>query len=179
MEPHWYTDEAGYVNVARELLQGKILYLETWNNKPPLMLWTIALEVKLFGSSEIGLHVLTLISGAATISAIVLAAAHLYTPRRAVVAGVIAAVFLGSPLLDAELALPESLMIAPLSWAGAILLVKILRGDARANARRLPRWPVIAGVLVAAAIAYQQTAVAETSAFFLAMLLVPQLPRRC
>ena len=27
MEPHWYTDEAGYVNVARSLLDGKILYL--------------------------------------------------------------------------------------------------------------------------------------------------------
>ena len=66
MEPHWYTDEAGYVNVARELLSGKILYSQTWNNKPPGMLWTIALEVKLFGSSEIGLHVLTLISGMIT-----------------------------------------------------------------------------------------------------------------
>ena len=51
MEPHWYTDEAGYVNVARELLKGKILYSQTWNNKPPGMLWTIALEVQLFGSS--------------------------------------------------------------------------------------------------------------------------------
>src|SRR5579864_933070 len=152
MEPHWYTDEAGYVNVARELLQGKILYLQTWNNKPPLMLWTIALEVKLFASSEIGLHVLTMISGVATIAAIVWTAAHLYTPRRAIVAGVIAAGFLGSPLLDAELALPESLMIAPLSWAGAIVLVKILSGDARDNARRFPRWPLIAGVLMAGAI---------------------------
>ena len=27
MEPHWYTDEAGYVNVARGLLRGKILYI--------------------------------------------------------------------------------------------------------------------------------------------------------
>ena len=63
MEPHWYTDEAGYLNVARQLLQGKILYLQTWNNKPPLMLWTFALDVKLFGSSEIALHVLTLITG--------------------------------------------------------------------------------------------------------------------
>ena len=97
MEPHWYTDEAGYVNVARELLSGKILYSQTWNNKPPLMLWTIALEVKLFGSSELGLHVLTLISGLATIAAIVWAASRLYTPRRALVAGVIAAVILGLP----------------------------------------------------------------------------------
>ena len=74
---------------------GKILYSQTWNNKPPGMLWTIALEVKLFGSSEIGLHVLTLISGMVTIAAIVWAAGRLYTPRRALVAGVIAALILG------------------------------------------------------------------------------------
>ena len=177
MEPHWYTDEAGYVNVARELLGGKVLYSQTWNNKPPGMLWTIAIEVKLFGSSEVGLHVLTLISGMVTIAAIVWAAGRLYTPRRALVAGVIAAVILGPPFLDAELALPESLMIAPLSWAGAIVLVRILRGDRDAVPLRIPRWPLAVGVLMAAAIAYQQTAVAETSAFFLAMLLAPNLRR--
>jgi 4-amino-4-deoxy-L-arabinose transferase-like glycosyltransferase len=178
MEPHWYTDEAGYVNVARELLNGKVLYSQTWNNKPPLMLWTIALEVKLLGSSELGLHILTLISGIATIAAIVWAASRLYTPGRAAAAGVIAAVILGTPLVDAELALPESLMIAPLSWAGAIILVRILRGDRGGNARRIPRWPLATGVLMAGAIAYQQTAVAETSAFFFAMLLAPRLLRR-
>src|ERR1700692_4753197 len=159
MEPHWYTDEAGYVNVARELLKGKILYSQTWNNKPPGMLWTIALGVKLFGSSEVGLHVLTLISGMVTIAAIVWAAGRLYTPRRALVAGVIAAVILGPPFLDAELALPESLMIAPLSWAGAIVLVRILRGDRTASPRRIPRWPLVIGVLMAIAIASQQTRV--------------------
>jgi 4-amino-4-deoxy-L-arabinose transferase-like glycosyltransferase len=178
MEPHWYTDEAGYVNVARELLVGKILYSQTWNNKPPLMLWTIAAEVKLLGSSEIGLHILTLITGLLTIAAIVWAASRLYTPRRAVAAGVIAGVILGLPLVDAELALPESLMIAPLTWAGAIVLVRIIRGDRTGVSRRLPRWPLAAGLLMAAAIAYQQTAVAETSAFFFAMLLAPTVLRR-
>src|ERR1700733_11840281 len=166
MEPHWYTDEGGYLNVARQLLQGKILYLQTWNNKPPLMLWTFALDVKLFGTSEIALHVLTLITGAVTIAAIVWAASRLYTPRRALVAGVIAGVILGLPIVDAELALPESLLIAPLSWAGAILLVHILRPDPTGTPGRVPRWPLAAGVLMAVAIAYQQTAVAETSAFF-------------
>jgi 4-amino-4-deoxy-L-arabinose transferase-like glycosyltransferase len=178
MEPHWYTDEAGYLNVAWQLLQGKILYLQTWNNKPPLMLWTIALDVKLFSTSEIALHVLTLITGALTIAAIVWAASRLYTPRRALIAGVIAAVILGLPIVDAELALPESLLIAPLTWAGAIILVHILRGDRTADPRRIPWWPLAAGILMAAAIAYQQTAVAETSAFFLAMLLTPKLLRR-
>jgi 4-amino-4-deoxy-L-arabinose transferase-like glycosyltransferase len=178
MEPHWYTDEAGYVNVARSLLAGKVLYLQTWNNKPPLMLWTIAGEVKLFGSSETGLHVLTLITGLLAVAAVVWAADRLYTPRRAMVAGVIAALILGPPLLDAELAIPESLMIAPLTWAGAIVLVKILRGDRDQPARRIPRWPLGVGLLMAAAIGYQQTAVAEASAFFFAMLLAPKLLRR-
>ena len=70
-------------------------------------------------------------------------------------------------------------MIAPLTWAGAIVLVHILRGgpDRRpAAAFRAGRSAV--GVLMAAAIAYQQTAVAETSAFFFAMLLAPKLLRR-
>lgn len=178
MEPHWYTDEAGYVNVARELLQGKVLYLQTWNNKPPGMLWTIALEVKLFGTSEVGLHLLTLISGLVTIGAIVWAAGRLYTPRRALIAGVIAAVILGPPFVDAELAIPESLMIAPLTWAGAIILVRILRGDVDDSSTRIPRWPVAAGLLMATAIAFQQTAVAETSAFCFALLLAPKLRRR-
>ncbi len=178
MEPHWYTDEAGYVNVARSMLNGKILYSQTWNNKPPLMLWTIAGEVKLFGSSETGLHVLTLITGLLTVGAVIWAGERLYTPRRAMVAGIIAAVLLGLPLLDAELAIPESLMIAPITWAGAIVLVHILRGDRTAPTPRIPRWPVLVGVLMAAAIAYQQTAVAESSAFCLAMLLAPKLLRR-
>ena len=178
MEPHWYTDEAGYVNVARSLLNGRILYSQTWNNKPPLMLWTIAGEVKLFGSSETGLHVLTMITGLLAVGGVIWAAERLYTPRRAMVAGIIAAVLLGMPILDAELAIPESLMIAPLTWAGAVVLVHILRGDSTPPARRIPRWPVAVGVLMAAAIAYQQTAVAETSAFCLAMLVAPKLLRR-
>ena len=78
------------------------------------MLWTIALDVQLFGSSEIALHVLTLISGMVTIAAVVWAAGRRSTPRRALIAGVIAAVMLGLPIVDAELAAPESLMIAPL-----------------------------------------------------------------
>ena len=85
--------------------------------------------MKLFGSSETGFHVLTLITGLLAVGAVVWAAGRLYTPRRAMVAGVIAAVMLGLPILDAELAIPESLMIAPLTWAGAIVLVHILRGD--------------------------------------------------
>jgi len=170
LEPHWYTDEASYVSVARGLLRGKVLYTQIWNNKPPLQSWTVALVVRLFGSSEAALHLLTFVAGGLAVAAVAWAAWHLLTSRRAAVAAIVAAALLGLPILDAELAIPESLLIAPLSWAGAILLVNL---DPRSQRplRRVELWPVAVGALTAAAIAYQQTALAETGAFALAMLL--------
>ncbi len=171
-EPHWYTDEASYVSVGRALLRGQVLYTQTWNNKPPLQSWTVALEVQLFGSSEAGLHLLTFISGALAVAAVAWAAWRLLTPPRALIATLIAALALGLPVLDAELAIPESLLIAPLSWAGALLLVNLKPHGEISRSRS--RWPVAVGLLAAAAIAYQQTAVAEASAFALVIALSPR-----
>ncbi len=135
-EPHWYTDEASYVSVARSLLRGKVLYSQIWNNKPPLQSWTIAAEVRLFGTSEVGLHLLTFLTGLLALAAVAFAATRLLGARRACIATLLCAVLLGLPVLDAELALPESLLIAPVTWAGALLLVRI---DPRRPARPVAR----------------------------------------
>jgi hypothetical protein len=74
---------------------------------------------------------------------------------------------LGTPLLDAELLLPESLLIAPMAWAGALLLTRVAAPDTR----RWPLWPVGVGALVAMGIAYQQTALADTCAFGLILAI--------
>jgi 4-amino-4-deoxy-L-arabinose transferase-like glycosyltransferase len=163
LEPHWYTDEAGYVTTARALLQGKVLYSQIWTNKPPLQIWTVAAVIHFLGTSEAALHVLTFLTGLLTLLAIAYAGNRLLGRRRTVVALVIAAVMLGTPLLDAELILPESLLIAPMAWAGALLLTRVAAPDTR----RWPLWPVAVGALVAAGIAYQQTALADTCAFAL------------
>jgi 4-amino-4-deoxy-L-arabinose transferase-like glycosyltransferase len=173
-EPHWYADEASYVAVANELLHGHVLYAQIWNNKPPLQSWTIAGVVSIFGPSEAGLHLLTFASGFATLAAVAYAALRILGRRRAAVAVVLAGIALGLPVLDAELALPESLLIAPVAWAGALLLVHL---DPRAKvgpARTLALWPIAVGALIAAGIAYQQTVVAEAAAFGLALALSPR-----
>ena len=168
LEPHWYTDEAGYVTTARALLQGKVLYSQIWTNKPPLQIWTIAAVIHSLGTSEADLHVLTFLTGLLTLLAIAYAGSRLLGRRRTVVALVIAAVMLGTPFLDAELILPESFLIAPMAWAGALLLTRIAAPDTR----RWPLWPVAVGALVAAGIAYQQTALADTCAFGLILAMV-------
>jgi hypothetical protein len=161
LEPHWYTDEAGYVATARALLQGKVLYSQIWTNKPPLQIWTVAALIHFLGTSEAALHVLTFLTGLATLLALAYAGDRLVGRRRTVIALVVAAIMLGTPLLDAELLLPECLLLAPVTWAGALLLTRVAAPDAR----RWPLWPIGVGALVAAALAYQQTALAETCAF--------------
>ena len=163
LEPHWYTDEAGYVTTARALLQGKVLYSQIWTNKPPLQIWTVAAVIHFLGTSEVALHVVTFITGLMTLLAVAYAANRLLGRRRTVVALVLAAVMLGTPLLDAELIVPESFLIAPIAWAGALLLTRVAAPDTR----RWPLWPVAVGALAAAGIAYQQTALADTCAFAL------------
>ena len=161
LEPHWYTDEAGYVTTARALLEGKVLYSQIWTNKPPLQIWTVAAVIRFLGTSEAALHTLTFLTGVLTLLAIAYAGDRLLGRRRAVVALVLAAVMLGTPLLDAELILPESLLIAPMAWAGALLLTRVAAPDTR----RWPLWPVAVGALAAVGIAYQQTALADACAF--------------
>jgi 4-amino-4-deoxy-L-arabinose transferase-like glycosyltransferase len=170
LEPHWYTDEAGYVTTARSLLQGQVLYSQIWTNKPPLHVWTVALVIQTLGTSEAALHVLPLLCGFATLLAIAYAGSRLVGRRRTAVALLLAAILLGLPIFDAELLLPESLLIAPLTWAGAILLTRVAAPDTR----RWPLWPVGVGLLVAVAVAYQQTALAETCAFGLILALAGQ-----
>jgi hypothetical protein len=176
LEPHWYADEAGYATVARELLRGRTLYLDAWNNKPPLQLWTVALSVRFFGGSEAGLHGLTFLSGLLTVAAVAYAARHLLSPRRGALAVLAAGLLLGMPVLDAELIVPESLLIAPAAWAGVLLITRLSRPEREGPGLEL--WPAAVGALSAAAIAYQQTAVADAAAFALILLVAGRSWRR-
>lgn len=174
IEPHWYTDEGGAAAAAKALLNGRVLYSQVWSNKPPLHLWTVAIDVAVFRGTEVGLHVLTFTSGALTLAAVAYMARPLLGPRRALLAVLVVAVLLGSPLFDAELALPESFLIAPAAWAGALVLRRA--GGVGGGSARW--WAVVAGLLAGLAMAYQQTAVADTAAFLLILVLSPRVSRR-
>ncbi|HEY6378411.1 MAG TPA: hypothetical protein VI316_04440 [Candidatus Dormibacteraeota bacterium] len=175
LEPHWYTDEAGYATTAKMLTRGATLYSDIWTNKPPLHLWTLALPVWLAGGSEAALHAVTFLTGLLALAAVAYAAHATLTAGRAAFAVAVAAVLLGTPILDGELALPESLLIAPTAWAGAVIITRLHRGT-RGSGREL--WPLGAGALTACALAVQQTAVADAAAFGLILLVAPTATRK-
>jgi hypothetical protein len=170
-EPHWYTDEAGYLTVARAVMHGRVLYSQAWTNKPPLQIWTLTVPLHLFGTSEAGLHALTFLSGLIALVAISWAGHRLLGSVRSLVAASALALLLGLPSFDAELVVPESLLLAPAAWAWALLLVRLNSGAVGVWWRW--GWAVVAGVLAGMAIAYQQTELASAVALMAVMLISP------
>jgi len=169
LQPHWYTDEAGYATAGREMLSGRVPYSGIWNNKPPLHLATVGAVVHVAGSSETALHVLTLVFGGVALAGAAYLAGHLFSPLKAATVLLAAAVLLGLPLFDADLAIPESLLIAPATWAAAIVVVRLHEGRTRGVA-----WAAAAGLLAAATVCYQQTALADAGALGLVLLVHPR-----
>ncbi len=176
-EPHWYTDEAGYTITARTLLHGAPLYSQAWTNKPPLHIWAVALPLRLFGPSESGLHALTFLSGLLALIGVGVLASHLLSNRRTIVATVLFAIAIGLPTFQAQLALPESLLIAPATWAAVIVFTRLLSDQPN---DRLPRWifALSAGALMGVALGFQQTALADAAVFGAAITIAPSRDRR-
>jgi dolichyl-phosphate-mannose-protein mannosyltransferase len=175
-EPPWYTDEAGYATTARMVLRGLPLYSQAWTNKPPLHIWAVALPLGLFGPKEAAFHALTFLSGLLALAAFAVLARHYLSTRRATVAMIAFGLALGLPLFQAELLVPESLLIAPVSWAAVIVLTKVRREAGPAPHRW--RWAALAGGLIGIALGLQQTALADAAVFGVLIALLPQIPRR-
>lgn len=169
-EPHWYTDEGGYATTAWLAMHGSTLYSTVWNNKPPLLFWSYGLALTWFGPSELGLHLMSTLLGLFAIGGLWRLAKTLLTRKRAALAVLLAVVLLGLPILNGELALPESLLIAPAIW-GMVATISVLRpGGTRARVG----WGALAGACFAAAILYQQTGGAIALAAALWLLLLPR-----
>ena len=169
-EPHWYTDEAGYATTAWLAMHGSTLYSTVWNNKPPLLFWSYGLALSLFGPSELGLHLMSTLMGLITLLGLFKLASDLMGRGRALVAVLLAAVVLGLPIINAELALPESLLIAPSTWG----MVAAMAAGRATRGRDVRLLGVAAGACFAAAILFQQTALATAAAAGLWLLLLPQ-----
>jgi hypothetical protein len=164
IEPQWYQDEAGYASTAWLTHLGYGLYVNAWNNKPPLLFGIYGLSQLLFGASEAGLHALGMLSGLAAIIAAPWGLSRLFSARAALWGGLAIAVIIGSPMLDGNLALPESLLIGPVTVA----VVWFLCSCTGAAARR-PRAITLAsiGVLLACGFLIQQTALADFASIVL------------
>ncbi|HLB77506.1 MAG TPA: hypothetical protein VJO72_10770, partial [Candidatus Dormibacteraeota bacterium] len=100
----------------------------------------------------------------------------LLSPRRALITSVAFGLAIGLPLFQAELLVPESLLIVPTTWAGFVVLTRVVPTPGGTAAPWM--WATLAGGLMGIAVGLQQTALADTAAFALIIALVPGVSRR-
>lgn len=114
-EPFWYGDEGIFAAVARSLNFGKILYIEAWDNKPPMIYLTYAVIFKFFSVSMFSLRLVTAIVVLATTACIYEIALRITTKKRAFAAAFIFGLLTSLRIIEGNLALTEIFMILPIS----------------------------------------------------------------
>lgn len=154
-------DEAGLLVVAGQWQPGTSLYGDYWVDRPPLLM--LAFEVADATGGLVALRVLGILAMAATVVLCAATAGRLGGPRARTWAAVAAAVLTVSPWLGADRVNAE-LLAAPWIALGVHASVRAVQGAD-------PRWAVLAGATVAAAVATKQNLV-DGGVFLLALLVV-------
>jgi Dolichyl-phosphate-mannose-protein mannosyltransferase len=172
-EPRWYGDEGIFAAVAENIRHGQTLYADAWDNKPPLIFFTYAAIQAAFGAGIFPLHLVATISVLTTQLSVMAIALLLFGARRSLVAGLIFAVAMGTPLLEANLAMTETFMILPASLAVLVYLL----AERRAPHARTP-WYTAVGFLLGIAASYKQVAVFDAAAIAVMIWLTHDRPVR-
>lgn len=172
-EPRWYGDEGIFAAIAQNIRHGRTLYSGAWDNKPPLIFYTYAAVQSLFGSGTLALHLTATVFVLATQAVVMVIALRLYSAPRALVVGVVFALVMGTPVIEANLAMTETFMILPTSLA----VLAFVLAQQRVEARRTPYY-ITTGVLIGIAAGYKQVAVFDGAAIGLMIWLSHERPMR-
>jgi 4-amino-4-deoxy-L-arabinose transferase-like glycosyltransferase len=79
----FYTLEAAFAYVGQRLLEGDLLYVDVWDNKPPTLHWTYALALGMFGNTDHAVRAFTIPASWASLAALHACARQLMQPRAA------------------------------------------------------------------------------------------------
>lgn len=172
-EPRWYGDEGIFAAVAENMRHGRTLYSDAWDNKPPLIFFTYAGVQSALGPGIFPLHLVTTIVVLATQFLVTIGAAVLGGARRALLAAVLFALAMGTPVIEANLAMTETFMILATSLAALIFITL----ERRATPAPLAGYLAI-GVLIGIASNYKQVAVFDGAAVALMIWLTHTRPLR-
>ncbi len=173
-EPRWYGDEGIFAAIAQNMRDGRSLYGEAWDNKPPFIFLTYAGTQSAFGTSVFALHAVATASVLLTQGVLALIVWRIFGPGRAVAAAAIFALVMGTPLIEGNLAMTETFMILPSSLA---VLAFVLATEQRRHGPALALY-ALAGVMVGIAAGYKQVAVFDGAAIALMIALTQARPLR-
>lgn len=146
---------------GREMLDGRVLYAELWDNKPPGIFWLNALGSWLSGGALTGIWALCAVATCGAAAVVFAVAKRLYGWSTAGIATVLAALYLNIWLYHVGCNRPNTFFV-PTELAGFALYCLALTGARRPRAAL-----VAAGVCGGLGICLKQTALAMSAAVLL------------
>lgn len=118
-EPYWYGDEGVYQAVGILIRDGAPLFSGAWDNKPPLLLLLYAL----FNSDQLVIRTVSLIFGVMSVIVFYFLAKRLFEKNNLAIyisAGIFT-FFLGSPVIEGNIANTENFMVLPILISAYII----------------------------------------------------------
>jgi hypothetical protein len=161
IEPNWYGDEGIYQVIGHAISEGKLLYQDVWDNKPPLLYLIYAIgQGNLFFAK-----LLSLIVGIFSVVAFYFLSRKLFKQNKSIYASTLLfAVLFGAPILEGNIANAENFMMLP-TLVAAIFVIKYSEEKTKNSL-------LIAGVLLSLSLILKIVAIFDFLAFATFILLV-------
>lgn len=168
-EPYWYGDEGIYHVIGMAMRQGRLLYSQIWDNKPPL-LYAI---YSLLSSDQFAIRLASLIVGILSIITFFYLMRTLFFQtnlqntkflKPVYLATVLFALLFGLPLLEGNIANAENFMILPILLA-AFFLIRYTRSGK-------PITLLYSGVFLSIAFLIKIVAIFDLAAFVFFLLVI-------
>ncbi len=168
-EPNWYGDEGIYQVLGDGMSQGRLLYRDIFDNKPPFLY----ILYNLTGSDLFTTRLLSLVFGLFSVVAFYFLSKKLFINIKSVIVSTSIFAFLfGFPVLEGNIANAENFILLPVIIAGLFILSAVEKKNDDKNLKIL----FSSGLLLGIAFLFKIVSVFDFLAF-LSFLVIISLPR--
>ncbi len=171
IEPYWYGDEGVYEIIGRALNNGRMLYSQIWDNKPPLLYLIYAIA----NADQFMVRFLSLVSGVVSAVLFYYLSNKLFRSYKISAIITLFYIFLfATPILEGNIANAENFMLLPIIASG--FLVYRISEIKKLTHAYLALF--IAGLLLGVAFLLKIVALFDFAAFFvfLTFIFLPEKP---
>ena len=164
-EPYWYGDEGIYQVIGIALRQGRILYSEIWDNKPPVLYLIYAL----FNGDQFYVRLLSLIIGVGSVVVFYFLAKKLFKNLHSVfVSTALFALMFALPVLEGNIANAENFMLLPIV-AAFYSVITSSSTPIKSGSKNRFIFTFIAGLLMSFAFLIKIVAIFDMAALFVTL----------
>ena len=168
-EPNWYGDEGIYQVLGMAIRNGRLLYMDIWDNKPPLLYMLYSL----FNSDQFTLRLVSLVFGVLSLIAFFALSRKLFEEKEgnkiAIFSTIIFGLLFALPIVEGNIANSENFMLLPIILSGFLIFT--------AKERLKKNILILSGFLLGIAFLFKIVGIFDFAAFFV-FLFILNLPKK-